>query len=548
MCAAKGVSVIRDRSGNVEGQGVREEDELQGLNAALLKAAKEWRATFDAMGDPVALLDRNGRVQRCNRALATLLDMPFDEILGRSCWELVFGHSAPLNWHDFVKRHQAGRGSPTVVRRADERFEIWMDPMRGENDEPSGYVYVMANVTRRELAREETQRLLKRLRTLHQVDRAILNLFSPERIACDALEHMQELVPFRCASVLMLNADSSSFTPFALVGGELPPEYSGVVPGDPEIVSFLRRGRPFYVEDVTSLGSPPHSVRAMNDAMVRAFVAVPLLVNRELVGALNLGAETPAICEPDQIEIVREVAASLAVSLQNARLLRSVTAQQAQIRAANARMAEVEESERKRLAGELHDRVGQNLTALGIHLNFARDRLSAESCDSVAPRLDDALALLEELSETIRDVMTELRPPLLDDYGLRAALKWYAETYAKHTGIRARVSGSLAARLPISVETILFRMAQELMTNVVKHARADTVHIRLEEDEATVRLIVADDGIGFDADSLDRRPRRSGWGLVTLRERAEALGGRMELESTPGTGTRAVVTAHKANE
>lgn len=542
-----GVFVAGDLTGDVDGQYARN-DEQQRLNAALLNAAREWRATFDAMGDPVALLDENGRVQRCNRALCGLLNLPFDRILGRSCWDLVFGQSTPLAWREFVKQHHDGRGRPSVVKRDGDWFEIWMDPMQSQDGGPRGYVYVMANVTRRELAREETQRLLKRLRTLHQIDRAILDLFSPERIARDALDHMRELVPFCCASVLMLDADTHALAPFVLIGGSLPPAYRETVPVDSEIEAFLRSHRPFYVEDVRSLGSLPHTVRAMNNPGIRAFVAVPLLANHEFVGSVNLGGGDPALCEPDHIEIVREIAASLAVSLQNARLLQSVTLQQAQIRAINARMAEVEESERKRLATDLHDRIGQNLTTLGIHIHYARERLSAECAGTVAPRLDDSLALVDELSETIRDVMTELRPPLLDDYGLRAALKWYVETYTKRTGVHARLSGALAGRLPISVETILFRMTQELMTNVVKHARAAKVYVRLEEEGEAVRLIVVDDGIGFDVGGLGPPRGRSGWGLVTLRERAEALGGHIELESTPGVGTRAVVTVHRSKQ
>jgi len=211
------------------------------------------------------------------------------------------------------------------------------------------------------------------------------------------------------------------------------------------------------------------------------------------------------------------------------------------LRALAARLTEVRETERQRLARELHDQVGQNLTALGINLNIVKSQMPEEAAP-VLSRLDDSLALVEQTAERIRDVMANLRPPVLDDYGLVAALHWYGERFAQRTGIAIGVEGEEPVpRLAARVENGLFRIAQEALTNVVKHAQATRVTVTVEVDSGTLRLVVADDGIGFDPAQMAETDVGRGWGLLTMAERAEAVGGHFCVESVPGQGAQVIV-------
>jgi PAS domain S-box-containing protein len=212
------------------------------------------------------------------------------------------------------------------------------------------------------------------------------------------------------------------------------------------------------------------------------------------------------------------------------------------LRALATQMAEVEEAERQRLARELHDQVGQSLTALGINLNIVQTQIPKEATDLLRSRLDDSLALVEQTTERIRDVMADLRPPVLDDYGLMAALRWYGEQFTSRTGIAVDVHGEeLDPRLPADVETVLFRITQEAVTNVAKHAQATQVIMAVEVDDETVRLVIADNGVGFDPTRLSEPSERRGWGLLNMTERAEASGGRCHIESAPAQGTKITV-------
>ncbi|MEE8416796.1 MAG: PAS domain S-box protein, partial [Desulfobacterales bacterium] len=214
---------------------------------------------------------------------------------------------------------------------------------------------------------------------------------------------------------------------------------------------------------------------------------------------------------------------------------------QMQLRKMAARIQEVQEKERKHLAQELHDRVGQSLTALNLDLNIIRNQLSDESRFKTADRLEDSMDLVEETTIHIRNVMAELRPQVLDDYGLLAALRWYGELFSERTQIPVNVSGKEpSTRLSLIVETIFFRIAQEALTNVAKHAGATLATVTLESVEDHLRLIVEDNGRGFNVANLGRSKEPAGWGLTTMKERAASMDGSVRIESESGKGTKIV--------
>ncbi|MCK5315528.1 MAG: PAS domain S-box protein [Anaerolineales bacterium] len=212
------------------------------------------------------------------------------------------------------------------------------------------------------------------------------------------------------------------------------------------------------------------------------------------------------------------------------------------LRALAAQLAEAEDAERQRLASELHDQVGQNLTALGINLNIIQAQMPEDTSVQVRFRLEDSHSLVEQTAEQIRDVMANLRPPVLDDYGLVAALRWYGEQFSRRTNIATTVKGEeLVPRIAARVENALFRIAQEALTNVAKHAQATQIVIKVDLEEGSLRLIIDDDGIGFTPELAEEHTGDQGWGILTMTERAEAIGGNFRIESSPNQGTRVIL-------
>jgi signal transduction histidine kinase len=167
--------------------------------------------------------------------------------------------------------------------------------------------------------------------------------------------------------------------------------------------------------------------------------------------------------------------------------------------------------------------------------------LSDASREKVEARLHDSLRISTETAGSIRDVMAALRPQVLDDYGLMAALQMEAERFAVRTGISTEVIGKEAnPRASDGVETALFRIAQEALTNVSKHGKATRTVVRLEQTNGGMRLTIEDDGVGFDPEKV-YPGRHSGWGIMNMRERIQAHDGFLHVVSAPGEGARIVV-------
>ena len=214
-----------------------------------------------------------------------------------------------------------------------------------------------------------------------------------------------------------------------------------------------------------------------------------------------------------------------------------------QLQAMSRQLVDVQESERRQIARELHDRVGQNLTALSINLDIMKSQIGENGSTALRTRLDDAATLLESTAGSIENVMSELRPPMLDDYGLLPALQWYGNEFWRRTGIRVNVEGDeQMERVPQASEIALFRIAQEALNNVAKHAHARHADIALARNGSHVVMTVSDDGMGFEAaPAMASRRRRPGLGMVTMRERTQAVGGQFEIGPAPGRGARVVV-------
>jgi signal transduction histidine kinase len=243
----------------------------------------------------------------------------------------------------------------------------------------------------------------------------------------------------------------------------------------------------------------------------------------------------PAVEHVELIDMATQIA-RVAIEAKRAQNASRLAAEELQ--ALSRRLVELQESERKLLARELHDRVGQALTALSLNLAVLQSQSRAPQ---VRARLKDSQALLETTIQAIQNVAAELRPPMLDDHGLAAALAWYARDFGTRSGIAVAVEAAKGERMPPAIELALFRIAQEALNNIAKHARAGRATIVLDRAGEEYVMRIADDGIGVGPAQEPREQRGTGLGMITMRERAQAVGGRFAVESAAGKGTRLTV-------
>lgn len=242
--------------------------------------------------------------------------------------------------------------------------------------------------------------------------------------------------------------------------------------------------------------------------------------------------------------ICRDITERRQTEERNQQLLRKVEDQHSQLRALNLRLAKVEENERKRLARELHDRVAQNLTGLNLNLNVLQRHLQNELAPEsrVHVRLSDAITLVEQATVQLRNVMADLRPPVLDDYGLLVTLEWYATQLMQQSDLQIEVLGETLIPRPAEyVELTLFRIVQEALTNVLQHAQATQVMVVLTFDDKSIYVSISDDGLGIAPTDEKQPDKQQHWGLITMRERAEAIGGHCQIESYPFLGTTVMI-------
>lgn len=261
--------------------------------------------------------------------------------------------------------------------------------------------------------------------------------------------------------------------------------------------------------------------------------SVPILSRRaHLVGVLDVRTVRRWEFTCSDVELLRFVADLVAGAIENARLHRRLAEREGALERFTERMVELQEAERRRLAGEIHDGISQRIVSLSFHLSAAADLARVDpglAAEQIARARELACAALDET----RSAIAGLRPPVLDDLGLAASL----ESLASSTPDLDVYVDAASCRLPEHVETAVYRIAQEALHNVVKHADARYAEIRLRTTADKVVLEVRDDGTGFDPATLPEMPGPGRYGLSGMRERAALLGGKLELESSRGRGT-----------
>jgi len=281
---------------------------------------------------------------------------------------------------------------------------------------------------------------------------------------------------------------------------------------------------------------------------VKAAIDTPILdAQGEVVGFFEVNnKKNGARFSESDVEKLVAVSRIASIALQNAmsyanleRAEKALRESQLQLQQLSRQLLQVQESERRALTTELHDRVGQNLTGLSIILQNMKALLSEETAQTLVGKFDDAQTLLEDITRQIRDIMAELHLPELEEYGLAAALEIYAERAASRGKLEliADLTDLTPPRLPSNVRIALFRSAQEAIINVLRHADATQLAVRLHRENGRVRLRVEDDGRGFDPNAASQKELPS-WGLKIMRERIESIGGKFLIDSEPGKGTR----------
>ena len=293
---------------------------------------------------------------------------------------------------------------------------------------------------------------------------------------------------------------------------------------------IARSGEPEMVMDASR---DPRIVSPMLRSKAKSIWGVPLRHEQKTIGVLLIGFAKPYGWMPTERELLRAIADRSALAIHRARITAALREREARIAELSAHLLKVQEEERKRISRELHDETGQALMVIRLYLGMLDSTLTSRASKS---KVKETLEVVDRTIEGIRRIIGKLSPLVLQELGLFAAIRKEAKDLEKNRGVKTRVAISdEVGRLSSVTETALYRIVQESLHNVAKHAHANNVNISMERENGTVRLIVEDDGVGIFPKS---NYRGNSFGLAGIKERVGMLGGEVRVISLKGEGTR----------
>ncbi|MEI6184724.1 MAG: PAS domain S-box protein [Bacteroidota bacterium] len=453
-----------------------------------LKAAKEeWERTFNAIPDYIAIIDTNHKIVRANQSMATLVNLNTDSIAGKQCFSLVHGTDCPID--NCPHSALLLDGKAHLYSLYEEKFSAYLDvstsPIYDKEGKLTGSVHIARDVSEK----KKTELKIKQL--------AEINEFSTAYVGMANLEG--KMLYFNKAAMKALDIDTeeklSKYTIIDFRSKEDTDFLNNVI-----LPEIYKKGVWFGENSWTS----------------RKGKKIPLIqgviLHRNEKG------------EPDYIS-------TTAIDISE------LKNKEEELRSLTQNLLTAREEERKSIAKELHDELGQNLTALKLDVTWIMGHIDSDNAQ-LNNRLQQFKDITEDTVSTSRRLYNSLYPQMLDDVGLSGAITWHANTYLKKAGIdfelQTGIDGVLLPELH-DIWLVLYRVYQECMTNVLRYSKANSVIAELYNDDKEITMIIQDDGIGFDIDKVDTKLHH---GLLGIRERIYALKGTITIDSAIGKGTR----------
>ena len=383
------------------------------------------------------------------------------------------------------------------------------------------------------------QRARQQADTLQSASVAITRSLDLDAVFAALLGHLNRIVLFDRAKVMLLDGPSSLrvravFTPAGKVDFADKP-FESFHPGkNAAVEEVLRTRRAVCIQDTLAR---PGWGGASEGGFERSWLGVPLLSGGEAIGLYSLVKAEPGYFTPERVQLVEALWAPASVAIANGRLFEEVRTARQRLQLLSRRLVETQEAERRRVARELHDEAGQLLASLTVGLRLLEHE--ARNPEAVLARARDLRRLADETQVGLHRLASDLRPAALDHLGLVPALGQLAAKLSGAGGpvVHLTTVGFDGKRLSPDLDIALYRIAQEALTNAVRHAGSRSISLVVERRDTGITLIVEDDGQGFDVEAA----RAPGLGLPGMRERAEMLGGTLRMESRPGSGTTLVV-------
>jgi PAS domain S-box-containing protein len=528
--------------------------ERKQAESALRQSEQKFRNIVEQASDGIVLTDEQGNITEWNQSQEWITGLKKEETIGLPFWDV---HS------QLIPKDRDGESFRRMLRDSQREFfrtgqAPWLNqpieydilrpdgtrriiqavafPVQTEN----GFIIgsVTRDVTGQIRAQEEIQRRYRELAALNEIGQTITSTLDMRETLMLITSHTNLLMGTQATSVLLYDdeRDDLYFAAASGLGADF--VLGRRLPLGQGIAGWVvERDEPALVPDVSQDPRWLSDFDKGGSFTTRSLICIPLRSKGHVIGVIEAINKESGFSQ-DDLHLLNALAAPVSTAIENARLFEQVRRGREQLQALSRRLVEVQETERGSIARELHDETGQALSSLLLNLSLLEQQKNSPK--GVKDRIVQMETLVDGMLENLHRLAMNLRPATLDHLGLIPALGQYVETFGEQYGIAAQFEtvGFGRDRLAPEVETTLYRIAQEALTNVIRHAQATHVDVLLERRGGVVVAIVEDDGIGFDLEAAKQGGRL---GLFGMQERAEMLGGRLVIESAAGAGTTVFV-------
>jgi len=517
----------------------------------LQRAEEKFQTLVENLPDIVARFGPDLRHLYVSPTVQHVTGRPPQDFVGKTNQELGMPPELIEGWNDALHTVFA-TGRPERLEFAfptqggPRRFDCQMVPEIGPGGAVVSVLSVARDVTDRWLAYEAARRARTVAEALREATLALTRSLDRDTVLATLLDRLHQLVPFDRGRIMVLEEASrvsvravSDGTRVIPLAAEERPEFETTE--HPIIHGILTTGTAVLIPDTRA--HPGWSLPAEQPTET-SWMGIPVFARGSVLGLLSLSKREAGYFNHEHVKLAEAMSSQAAVAVENAILFEQLRESTERMRTLSRRLVEAQESERRSIARELHDEAGQALASLRFGLRLLEREV--EDGGPVIHRVAELKQQTDAIIDGLHTLAAGLRPASLDHVGLEAALQEYCRSAGAKfgLGVRFKARSFTGERLPPEVETALYRVVQEAITNVVRHASATRVEVLVERSGGRVVVMIEDDGVGFEPDQVLRGDHI---GLIGLRERAEALGGVLTVESAPGAGTTVVVEVASAD-
>lgn len=398
------------------------------------------------------------------------------------------------------------------------------------------------DITERKVLEREQALWLWEQETMSTIDRQLVSSVDLRVVLDTISHHAKVLTRADWAGVMMVDLTAVQALWRAAKGNKTPLPQESFQLGK-AMVEVAKSNDPMVMQDLgINPRFPIDEFPPFKEENIVSAARFPLIVEKEIRGQLVIGYRQHHEFSPREIRLLSSLAEKSSIALANAQLYDNLLSRERDLELLSGARVKAQEEERRRIAREIHDSLGQLLTAIKFNVEIFEDVANLQGSDE-RQRIEDIKSLLDNAMNEAREISYNLMPSVLVDFGLTPALQLLCEQFSKRDNLRIIFhSNGVDKRLDPTMEIGLYRIAQEALNNVAKHAEAQEVNVQLIGDAQTIRLTIDDNGKGFYVTRLDvGKSERHGMGLVSMRERAASFNGVFTLDSKLGRGTEIVV-------